>query len=198
MASPDEKFPVAGLARDGWSNEDEATATCFCGAVQLVLVSNPPTLTQPTPFLQVANPPHQPLKAPGLINRFLCHCSDCRKLTSSFYMSNITVADTHWRHVRGRDVLKSFAQSESIRSGGLMTSFFCGTCGTLMYRVGEKFPGVSILRLGTVDDFSLAETKLRPEIELFVEHRVGWQKPVEGLPQAKGMGTAADVEGGKV
>ncbi len=32
-------FPLAGLANDGWSNEDEATATCFCGAVQLSFVS---------------------------------------------------------------------------------------------------------------------------------------------------------------
>jgi hypothetical protein len=32
-------FPRAGVATDGWSNEDEATATCFCGAVQLVFVS---------------------------------------------------------------------------------------------------------------------------------------------------------------
>jgi hypothetical protein len=39
MTTSDAKFPVAGLARDGWSTEDEATATCFCGAVQLVFVS---------------------------------------------------------------------------------------------------------------------------------------------------------------
>jgi hypothetical protein len=32
-------FPLAGLASDGWSTEDEATATCFCGAVQLAFVS---------------------------------------------------------------------------------------------------------------------------------------------------------------
>jgi hypothetical protein len=32
-------FPLAGLANDGWSNEDEATATCYCGAVQLAFVS---------------------------------------------------------------------------------------------------------------------------------------------------------------
>ncbi len=32
-------FPLAGLANDGWSTEDEATATCFCGAVQLAFVS---------------------------------------------------------------------------------------------------------------------------------------------------------------
>jgi len=33
-----EKFPIAGLVTDGWSTEDEATATCFCGAVQLQFV----------------------------------------------------------------------------------------------------------------------------------------------------------------
>jgi hypothetical protein len=32
-------FPVVNLSNDGWSTDDEATATCFCGAVQLVLVS---------------------------------------------------------------------------------------------------------------------------------------------------------------
>ena len=32
-------FPLAGGANDGWSKEDEATATCFCGAVQLAYVS---------------------------------------------------------------------------------------------------------------------------------------------------------------
>jgi len=40
---PDDKtkswFPIAGLATDGWSTEDEATASCYCGAVQLVFVS---------------------------------------------------------------------------------------------------------------------------------------------------------------
>lgn len=31
-------IPLSGLAKDGWSNEDEATATCFCAAVQLAFV----------------------------------------------------------------------------------------------------------------------------------------------------------------
>ena len=39
-------IPLASLANDGYSKEDEATATCFCGAVQLAFV-NPP----PKPFL---------------------------------------------------------------------------------------------------------------------------------------------------
>lgn len=35
-------IPLAGQARDGWSTEDEATATCYCGGVQLSFVSQIP------------------------------------------------------------------------------------------------------------------------------------------------------------
>ena len=31
-------FPLAGLATDGFSNDEYASATCYCGAVQLRLV----------------------------------------------------------------------------------------------------------------------------------------------------------------
>jgi hypothetical protein len=33
------KFARKSLTGDGWSNEDEATVTCLCGAVQMVVVS---------------------------------------------------------------------------------------------------------------------------------------------------------------
>jgi hypothetical protein len=90
-----------------------------------------------------------------------------------------------------------------------MTNYFCQTCGTLstypgpllplslylllcavsstvtsnnpaVYRVGAAFPNRSILRLGTVDDFNLVETKLKPTRELFVKDRVSWFKGVDG------------------
>ena len=52
-----------------------------------------------------------------------------------------------------------------------------------MYRVGT--PGRSILRVGTVDDFHLHETKLRPRREIFVKDRVGWVGAVEGAEQVE-------------
>ncbi|KFZ12576.1 hypothetical protein V501_04146 [Pseudogymnoascus sp. VKM F-4519 (FW-2642)] len=143
-------MPLAGGARDGWSKEDEATATCFCGAVQLAF----------------------PTQGPGLVDTFVCNCVDCRKITASMFASNVTVADTHLKHLRGQDNLKTFSQSHTIGSGKTMTNFFCSTCGTLMYRVGAAFPGLSILRIGTVDDFNLHETKLRPRVEQFTKDRL--------------------------
>ncbi|KAK9252142.1 Mss4-like protein [Lipomyces tetrasporus] len=157
-------IPLAGCADDGWSKEDEATATCFCGAVQLAF----------------------PTQGPGLVDIFICNCTDCRKITASMFASNFTVADTHLKHLRGRDNLKTFSQSRTIASGNTMTNYFCSTCGTLMYRVGSAFPGQSILRIGTVDDFHLHETKLRPRVEQFTKDRVDWLCGVEGVKQVEG------------
>lgn len=55
-----------------------------------------------------------------------------------------------------------------------------------MYRVGDAFPGHSILRLGTVDDFHLHETKLRPRIEQYTKDRVGWLCHASGVEQVEG------------
>jgi hypothetical protein len=87
---------------------------------------------------------------------------------------------SHLRHLRGRTNLSSYSQDTTIASGHAMTNYFCKTCGSLMYRVGAAFPDCSILRLGTVDDFNLVETKLKPTRELFVKDRVSWFGGVQG------------------
>ncbi|KAH7374136.1 Mss4-like protein [Cadophora sp. MPI-SDFR-AT-0126] len=159
-------FPLSGSRDDGWSTEDEATATCFCGSVQLAF----------------------PTHGPGYLGTFVCNCYDCRKITASMFASNFTVADSHLKHLRGQENLKTFAESKTIGSGKTMTNYFCQTCRTLMYRVGVAFPGTSFLRLGTVDDFSLHETKLRPTVEQFVKDRVSWVHGVDGAKKFESMG----------
>ncbi|SPO06813.1 uncharacterized protein DNG_09507 [Cephalotrichum gorgonifer] len=158
-------FPLAGIAKDGYSNETEATATCYCGAIQLAF----------------------PVSGPGLAGSFICHCTDCRKITASMFASNFVILDTHLKHLRGRENLTAYGQSATIGSGENMTNYFCSTCGSLMYRVGTKFPGASILRIGTVDDFNLAETALKPRVEQYIQDRVAWLGCAEGVKQVEGM-----------
>jgi hypothetical protein len=95
------------------------------------------------------------------------------------FASNFTVDNIYLKHLRGRENMTTYSTSRSIASGKVMTNYFCKTCGTLMYRVGERFPGMSILRIGTIDDFNLQETKLKPQVEQFVKTRVGWFSGVE-------------------
>jgi hypothetical protein len=104
------------------------------------------------------------------------------------HATNFTVYDTHLKHLRGRDNLKTYSQSRTVffktpGKDNTMTNYFCSTCGSLMYRVGAAFPGMSILRVGSVDDFSLHETKLRPTMEQFTKDRVAWKAPTEGAKQ---------------
>ena len=55
-----------------------------------------------------------------------------------------------------------------------------------MYRVSSGFPRKSILRIGTVDDFTLMETKLKPQAEQFTKSRVNWFKGADGVKQWEG------------
>ena len=132
----------------------------------------------------------QPTQGPGLIDTFICHCTDCRKITASMFATNFIVADTHLKHLRGQETLTSFSQSKTIASGKAMTNCFCSTCGSLMYRISEVFPGHSILRTGTVDDFTLHETKLKPRVEVYTKDRVGWLCGVTGMEQITGSANA--------
>ncbi|KAJ6545666.1 hypothetical protein B0H19DRAFT_1168227, partial [Mycena capillaripes] len=86
--------------------------------------------------------------------------------TASMFASNFIIADAHLTHARGCENLTTYVQSRTIATGNTMTYYFCSTCGTLMYRASSGFPGMSLLPMGTVDNFNLHETKLKPIVEL--------------------------------
>jgi hypothetical protein len=67
-----------------------------------------------------------------------------------------------------------------------MANYFCSKCGTLMYRVSEGFAGKAIMRIGTIDDFDLHETKIKPKIEQYAKNRVQWCSAAEGVEQHEG------------
>ena len=48
-----------------------------------------------------------------------------------------------------------------------------------MYRRSSGYPGMSIPRIGTIDDYALQETKFKPRVETFEKDRVCWLKPSE-------------------
>lgn len=56
-----------------------------------------------------------------------------------------------------------------------------------MYRKGDAYPGTAFLRIGTVDDFNLHETKLRPTVETFTGGKVGWLHPIDGVERFAAM-----------
>lgn len=129
--------------------------------------------------------------------RFICHCTDCRKVSSSMFATNFTIKPSHLRLVRGQELLQSYGQSTTIghpRNGHVMTNTWCGRCGTLMHRRSDGFPDDVYMRLGQVDDFSLHETAFSPKVELFCKDRVGWMQPVDGVKQLPNLPGVKDEE----
>ena len=49
-------------------NNGTATATCYCGAVQIEV----------------------PTEGEGLVDTFICHCTDCHKITARYASSDST------------------------------------------------------------------------------------------------------------
>lgn len=83
------------------------------------------------------------------------------------------------KHLRGESKLTRFRQNDTIATGNYMENSFCSACGTLMYRRSSGFPGMSIPRIGTIDDYGLQETKFKPRIETFEKDRVAWLRPAD-------------------
>lgn len=102
------------------------------------------------------------------------------------FASNFIIKDSTLKHERGEDKLTRWAQSKTIQSGETMENSFCSICGTLMYRRSTGFPGMSVMRIGTVDDFNLHETKLKPRVEQFCKDRVSWLQGGTGVEQDSG------------
>lgn len=99
------------------------------------------------------------------------------------FATNCVIKNDTLKHVRGQEKLTQFAMTKTIASGDTMTSNFCSICGSLMYRISSGFPGMTILRVGQVDDFEKHETVLKPKLEQFTKDRVGWMEEIKGMRQ---------------
>ena len=76
--------------------------------------------------------------------------------------------------------------SKTADSGNTITSHFCGDCGSTMWRDGPSFPGLKIIKVGTLDDVD-ALAKAKPTVELFAPTRVDWVKEISGAAQKQTM-----------
>ncbi|MCJ1245352.1 hypothetical protein MMC30_002556 [Trapelia coarctata] len=112
----------------------------------------------------------------------LCHCLDCRKISGSTYSTNIVVPASGFSVTSGTP--KTI--SKTADGGNPITSHFCGDCGSTLFRTGDSFPGLTIIKVGVMDDVDAFEGA-RPGVELFSGGRVGWVKGVEGAEQKVGM-----------
>jgi len=76
--------------------------------------------------------------------------------------------------------------SKTANSGNTITSYFCGDCGSTMWRDGPGFQGLKVIKAGTLDDVD-ALAKAKPTVELFTPTRVDWVDKIPGAIQKQTM-----------
>jgi hypothetical protein len=111
--------------------------------------------------------------------QILCHCTDCKKISGGNYSSNILVPEGEFQLVQGTP--KSI--SKIADSGETMTSYFCGDCGTTLYRETKTYGPNKIIKTGILDNASDFEART-PAAEIFTESRPEWVTEIPGASQS--------------
>lgn len=95
----------------------------------------------------------------------VCHCTHCQKQSGGAF--NIVVAIPQAAlSLQGQT--KSYAATGD--SGKSNVSKFCPNCGSVILSEPEVMPGMSILRVGTLDDTSW----VKPTMEIYCDSAQDW------------------------
>lgn len=81
---------------------------------------------------------------------------------------------------------KPAAYTYVAHNGNKVTRYFCTQCGINLYSDGEDGPGIKILKCGALDD-PLLLNEMKPDMELFVQRRATWLRPVADIDQKEIM-----------
>lgn len=95
----------------------------------------------------------------------VCHCKDCQRHSGSAFNVVIGVP-TATLTVSGE--LKSYVSTPD--SGKQNVRKFCPNCGSTILSEPEAFAGVSIVRVGTLDDTSW----IKPGMQIYCEAAQPW------------------------
>ncbi|KAG8665212.1 hypothetical protein FPOAC2_14466 [Fusarium poae] len=111
----------------------------------------------------------------------VCHCLECRKITSGVASLNWTVPSTAMRYIQGSP--KSYTKKHG-EKGFLFTVSFCGSCGSVLACSLPDKENIVVIQAGILDDPAvLMQT---PTTELNITHRVMWLDPVGSTQQKEG------------
>lgn len=74
-----------------------------------------------------------------------CHCAQCRRASGTGYTSNASFHRTDFELLSGTAQLRSFESSAGVQR------WFCGECGSPLWKTRDDHPELLRLRVGTVD-----------------------------------------------
>lgn len=110
----------------------------------------------------------------------VCWCRDCQRIASNgtvnavFPSDAIKVSGTPARHEKKAD------------SGNTVTRSFCSNCGSHLFSDSTGRPGLTVVRVGTLDDPSA----VKPGANIWVKSAPAWACCDQSLEQFEGAPSA--------
>lgn len=100
-----------------------------------------------------------------------CHCNFCRSHSGAAFTSYAALPYAALEITKGQEKLSSYQSGEGKKH-------FCSVCGTPIYNLNNKYPGASMIYLGT-----LAKARdITPTINVWCESKLGWVDNVSSIP----------------
>lgn len=103
----------------------------------------------------------------------MCHCKECRQAQGTPFVTNIPVAVSAFRLVRGQEHLKGFESSPGKQR------FFCLNCGSPIYSARANVPDTIRIRAGLINE----PLDIRPAFHMYVSDKANWWSIEDHLPQ---------------
>ena len=97
----------------------------------------------------------------------VCHCTSCQRQTGTSFSIVVAVPRDAFR-IEG-DSLAAFTTTGT-DSGKPAERQFCRDCGSPIATIGESFPGVALIKAGTLDDTSWLE----PQMQVWCDSAQPW------------------------
>lgn len=116
---------------------------------------------------------------------YACHCTDCQRKTGSSFALSMLVRREALAVSEGTPLEYSLTLSDGRQSQGLS----CGTCSTRLWSEPVKFPGIALLRPGTLDDTSW----LDPVGHIWMRSAQPWVQLGTKTLQISGQPEAGDI-----
>ena len=106
---------------------------------------------------------------------FICHCTDCQKISGSAYRTLVQVSEDTFRLTSGK--LKSYVKTAD--SGNDRPQEFCSDCGAHIYATStEPYPRILNIRLGTVDQ----RDDIKPKKQIWMRSAQTWASNLSDIP----------------
>lgn len=96
---------------------------------------------------------------------YCCHCRDCQTWSGSAFTQQAPMrADA----IAATGPVVTFAMQRD--DGTTSTQYVCGTCHTRLWNINSKWPGLAVLRAGTLDD----SADLMPAMHIWTSRKQAW------------------------